>query len=121
MKRPVRTFVARHGETATLHNFTDDGSRDAYGDPSFTETTTTVDILFEIPGGGTDTRGPAGADELVTAIIRISTAETVHEPTDAHPRPSEFTRDATGSRYKVQAKVDTGNGLYECQCSQGGD
>lgn len=117
ISRPIQTFVDHHGESATLTNYTQTGT-DEYGDPTFSESTESAEMIFSPIGDGTGMRDDSGAEETVTTTIRIPTSATVNEPGDNTVKPTVITREATGIDYRVETKVDMGDGLYSCECEQ---
>ena len=110
--RAVRDIVDRHGEPATLTNYTQTGT-DNYGDPTFSETSSSAEIIVDTPEP-TSNRDAAGIDEMTTVILRIPTTYDVREADADTVKPTVITRDNTGETYRVQTKVDTGDGLYKC-------
>jgi hypothetical protein len=113
ISRPVEQFVERHGESATLIEYTQTGT-DRYGDPEFSESSTSIQMVFNTPDPSTE-QVAAGATELIDAIMY--TPSTVKDPDDTTNAPS-IVRDLTGVEYHVETAVNTGNGVYRVEASK---
>lgn len=116
VSREARRAVERHGEDVTVYNYTQNGTDD-YGDPLWSESSSTAQAVIDFPGGGTSEKGDQGQESVADAIVRLSTANTVHPPTESNPRATEIER-GNGERFKVQTAIDENAGLYQCECER---
>jgi len=113
ISRATTRFVERHGESATLTTYTQTGT-DSYGDPEFSESTESIQMVFNTPDPSTE-QVAAGATELIDAIMYTPTA--VEDPDDTTNAPS-IVRDLTGVEYHVETAANTGNGVHRVEASK---
>lgn len=106
--------IERHGQSATVTNFTED-TTDKYGDPSFTESTESTHVIVGRVGmeGSDIVVNASGQDIISDAELYIPDDVTLHDGNDGN-YPSEITVGSTD--YEVQLIDDYGNGILHCLC-----
>lgn len=106
------------GTTATVTNYTDDGTVDKHGDPTREADTTSTGapVLFRQPPQteATDQDSPAGTDATYDALVFIPDSYDVHEAGQGSRYPTRITDDDTGRDYDVVGVWDEKNGTYRC-------
>lgn len=111
--------LKRAGEPLTITAFEDATNDDAYGDPSFTETTTTGRAIFRKPGREeAQVVTPGGVQQPVDIVAYVSTTHRteIRSAGDQYPKASELTRERTGEVYRVLDVWDEGNGQLRVFC-----
>lgn len=115
--REARRHVSRHGEDCNVYNFTQTGTDD-YGDPLFDQSVSETKMVFSIPGGGTDDKGPEGQKQIDSPSIRILDDVEVHPPQSDAPKATVIERVLTGEKYKVQTTIVDRTGVLQVRAEE---
>lgn len=114
-KRAVgRMLRGRMGTTATLTNYTDDGTTDEHGDPTRQQDnqSTGVAAIFRQPQRVTDVERQEGLglDGSEDVIVWVDDDEDVREAGNGTRYPTRITHGTTGREYDVVNKWDNDAG-----------
>jgi len=100
MRVNMYRHIKMHGVEVTVTNFTESGT-DSYGDPTFTESSTTAQAIIDVDTSGERKfQTASGQDVLVPADIYIAVDDDVPiKDSDDGNYPTEIT--AGGKKYEV--------------------
>ncbi len=105
-------FIDDHGREITKKDYTESGT-DTYGDPTYTEATTTVQAVYELSNSGAINTDETGVRLTNVADVYLPSTVSVDGPNEQ--RQSVFV--LSNTEYKVVRK-DVQQDLIHCHCEQ---
>lgn len=111
----LHSHLARHGKSATVTNFSESGT-DSYGDPTFTESTQSTEVIIERLGEVQDViSNPSGQEIIADAYIYVDDEVDIRAGVGGE-YPSEITVDSID--YEVQIVDSYDNGIVKTVCKR---
>lgn len=115
-----RMMRGRVGDSATITNYTDDGTTDKHGDPTRTEDTksTGVPALFRraTEGEAPPQDSAVGAGPDFDVFVWVPDDETVHGADTDSRYSTRITDETSGAKYDVIKTWNEKNGTLRCAC-----
>lgn len=113
-KRTGRRSVDRHGQDVTHRTYTQTGTDD-YGDPIYSESTSTVTARISRGQGSADLVRNVGGEEIsADAVLYVKDSVSVTDIDEGDGRPDEF--GAGDTTYKVLRASDQDSGIVRVEC-----
>lgn len=117
-----RLLRGRIGDTATVTNYTDDGTTDDQGDPEKTKDTETTGVpalfRFATEGEAPPQDAALGSNPDFDVFVWVPDTTDVREPDSDNRYSTRLTDETTGVEYDVIKRWDEKNGTTRCACKE---
>lgn len=100
----------RHGESITVINYTDSGTRDEYENINYDTVSTETKGIFEVTRQPLAAQTPVAETVDVDANIYVSSDINIIDTSESS-KPSEVIRQSTGHTYEIEFKFEEGAGI----------